>query len=410
VPFVHLQEGVRGRPRNLGLVDDPAKRLQTNRWLVVALGIALLAAIVAAVAYASVAAEKPPARPRERRRRPLVLGALAVTVVAGALVGGAYAYDASRDGVVGRGFRIGPVEVGGLTPPEATQRLLHAYRRLERPLVVESDVGPFWLDPGRANVVVHVDEAVSRALARTRRSSFLARTLRDVTAWPDAASITPRISFDRREVERFATRVEEAVERRPRGARVIPRAGGLVVANARPGLEVDRLALKRAIERALVNVAAPRRIGLRARRMWPKVTVADLARRVPAYITVDRSRFRLRLYERLKLTRSYPISVGQVGYETPSGLYRIQNKAVNPTWSVPYSPWTGSLAGAVIPPGPSNPLKARWLGIYGGAGIHGTDQTWSLGSAASHGCIRMAIPDVIDLYERVEVGTPVYIG
>ena len=102
--------------------------------------------------------------------------------------------------------------------------------------------------------------------------------------------------------------------------------------------------------------------------------------------------------------------MGAIGYDTPAGLYRIQNKAVNPTWSVPHSPWTGSLAGAVIPPGPSNPLKARWLGIYGGAGIHGTDQTWSLGSAASHGCIRMAIPDVIELYDRIDVGTPVYIG
>jgi lipoprotein-anchoring transpeptidase ErfK/SrfK len=386
------------------------KCLRKNRWLVVALGITLLAAIAAAVAYASVAAEKPPAQTRERSRRWLGLGTLVATVVAGALVGGAYAYDASRDGVVGRGFRIGHVAVGGLTPPEARHKLMLAYRNLQRPLVVQSDVGRFRLDPGRANVAVHVDEAVSRALVRSRRGWFLPRTLREVTAWPGAASVTPRVTFDRNEVDRFATRVEEAVERRPRGARVIPRAGGLVVAKARPGLEVDRLALKRAIERALTNLAAPRRIRLRARRIWPRVTVADLSRRAPDYITVDRSRFRLRLYERLKLTRTYAISVGQVGYETPSGLYRIQNKAVNPTWSVPHSPWTGSLAGAVIPPGPSNPLKARWLGIYGGAGIHGTDQTSSLGSAASHGCIRMSIPDVIDLYERVEVGTPVYIG
>jgi len=390
-------------------VDDRVKP-RTNRWLVVALGIALLAAVLAVVAYASAAPDEPPPRPRQRSRRWLAVGALVVTVVAGALVGGAYAYDASRDGVLPRGLRVGHVAVGGLTPQDARQRLARAYRPLQRPLVVQSDVGRFRLDPARAKVVVHFDEAVSRALVRSRGSWFLPRTLREVTAWPGGASIAPRVTFDRSEVERFATRVERTVERRPRAARVVPRASGLVVADPRPGLEVDRFALTRAIEGALVNVAAPRRIRLRARRSWPKVTVADLARHVPAYITVDRARFRLHLYERLKLTRTYTISVGQVGYETPSGLYRIQNKAVNPTWSVPNSPWTGSLAGAVIPPGPSNPLKARWLGIYGGAGIHGTDQTWSLGSAASHGCIRMSIPDVIDLYERVEVGTPVYIG
>ena len=50
------------------------------------------------------------------------------------------------------------------------------------------------------------------------------------------------------------------------------------------------------------------------------------------------------------------------------------------------------------------------MGIYNGAGIHGTTDIASLGSAASHGCVRMSIPDVIDLYDRVDVGTPIYIG
>jgi lipoprotein-anchoring transpeptidase ErfK/SrfK len=77
---------------------------------------------------------------------------------------------------------------------------------------------------------------------------------------------------------------------------------------------------------------------------------------------------------------------------------------------VPNSAWAGSLAGRVIPPGPDDPLKARWIGITGGAGIHGTDQVGSLGSAASHGCIRMAIPDVIALYDRVPYGSKIYVA
>ena len=69
------------------------------------------------------------------------------------------------------------------------------------------------------------------------------------------------------------------------------------------------------------------------------------------------------------------------------------------------------LAGTVVPGGtPENPLKARWMGIFDGAGIHGTDDVASLGSAASHGCVRMAVPDVIELYDRVDIGTPIYIG
>jgi lipoprotein-anchoring transpeptidase ErfK/SrfK len=50
------------------------------------------------------------------------------------------------------------------------------------------------------------------------------------------------------------------------------------------------------------------------------------------------------------------------------------------------------------------------MGIYNGAGIHGTDATGSIGSAASHGCIRMLIPDVVELYDQVPVGAPVYIA
>lgn len=68
------------------------------------------------------------------------------------------------------------------------------------------------------------------------------------------------------------------------------------------------------------------------------------------------------------------------------------------------------LAGQTIPPGPANPIKARWMAIYEGAGIHGTEETASLGSAASHGCVRMAIADVEGLYDEVEVGTPIFIG
>jgi lipoprotein-anchoring transpeptidase ErfK/SrfK len=77
---------------------------------------------------------------------------------------------------------------------------------------------------------------------------------------------------------------------------------------------------------------------------------------------------------------------------------------------VPDSDWAGDLAGEVIPPDdPRNPIEARWMAIYNGAGIHGTTAINSLGTAASHGCVRMAIPDVIELYDQVPVASPVYI-
>ena len=88
----------------------------------------------------------------------------------------------------------------------------------------------------------------------------------------------------------------------------------------------------------------------------------------------------------------------------------MQNKAVNPAWHVPNSAWAGKLAGQTIPAGdPGNPIKARWLGIFDGAGIHGTDAVGSIGTAASHGCIRMRIPDAEWLFDHVSIGTPVFI-
>jgi lipoprotein-anchoring transpeptidase ErfK/SrfK len=164
------------------------------------------------------------------------------------------------------------------------------------------------------------------------------------------------------------------------------------------------------VEGALDSIGGGRSVRGRVRVVQPKVTTAELGEKYPTVVTVDRGGFTLRLFKNLKLAKTYKIAVGQVGLETPAGLYHVQNKAVDPAWHVPDSDWAGDLAGKVIPGGVAeNPLKARWLGIYDGAGIHGTDAISSLGTAASHGCIRMAIPDVEELYDDVPVQAPVYI-
>jgi lipoprotein-anchoring transpeptidase ErfK/SrfK len=105
----------------------------------------------------------------------------------------------------------------------------------------------------------------------------------------------------------------------------------------------------------------------------------------------------------------YRIAVGKAGLETAAGRYKIVDKQVDPVWHVPLSDWAGDLAGKTIPAGdPQNPLEARWMAFHDGQGIHGTAELDSLGTAASHGCIRMAVPDVKQLYAQVKVGTPVF--
>jgi hypothetical protein len=123
-----------------------------------------------------------------------------------------------------------------------------------------------------------------------------------------------------------------------------------------------------------------------------------MARSSPSTVTD----FELRLFKALRHVKTYGIAVGMAGLSTPAGLFSITEKQVNPAWHVPNAAWAGSLAGQVIPGGaPNNPLKARWLGITDGVGIHGTAEDWSIGSRASHGCIRMHVRDVIALYPRV---------
>ena len=110
--------------------------------------------------------------------------------------------------------------------------------------------------------------------------------------------------------------------------------------------------------------------------------------------------------------RVYTVAVGRAGYETPIGMYAIIAKAKDPAWKMPDSPWVPEEdRGKIIPGGdPANPLKVAFLDLgFEGVGIHGTADLASLGTEASHGCIRMAPDDVRDLYKRVGVGCPVLI-
>jgi hypothetical protein len=266
------------------------------------------------------------------------------------------------------------------------------------------------MSAGAAKVEVETEALVARALALSRRSWFLPRALRELTGGEARANLGPHVGYSRTEIEGAIRELQRRIDRRAMNARLVPSFDHLSVTKSRPGVAVAVGPLRQEIEWALVSPRAARLVEVPLLRLRPRVTVAGLRRRHPSFITIDRAAFRLRVYSHLKFVRSYPIAVGQLGLQTPAGLYHIQSKVVNPSWLVPFSSWTGSLAGALIPPGPDDPLKARWLGIFNGAGIHGTDETWSIGHAVSHGCVRMTIPDVIDLYDRVSVDTSVYIG
>src|SRR5438552_4231411 len=105
---------------------------------------------------------------------------------------------------------------------------------------------------------------------------------------------------------------------------------------------------------------------------------------------------KLALIENDRVVRIYGVAVGADESPTPVGTFTIINRIANPTY---YRP------GKVIPPGGSNPLGTRWIGLsIKGFGIHGTDTPSSIGFPRSHGCIRMRNTDVEELFDRLQPG------
>lgn len=337
-----------------------------------------------------------------------VIIAAALLVV---VVGAAYAYDSSQKDKIAEGVTIGGVDVGGLDEAEAAakvQRKLLA--PLKHSLKVSFDGETWKLSGEQLKLRADIDAAVEEAVEDSQEGGLPGRLVRYVSGGEVDESITPEVAYSVPAVNRFVRRVAEEINREPENADVEPSGDSLEVVAGEPGRKLRDNLLEQDLKAAVLNANAPHVIKARVHSIAPEVSKGEVAAQYPSYLTLDRSSFTLRLWKHLKLAKTYTVAVGMEGLETPEGLYEIQEKEENPVWNVPESDWAGSLAGQTIPPGPSNPIKARWMGIYEGAGIHGTEETYSLGSAASHGCVRMAIPDVEELYDQVEVGTPIFIG
>jgi lipoprotein-anchoring transpeptidase ErfK/SrfK len=333
----------------------------------------------------------------------IALGVLLVGAV------GVFAYDSTRDDQIAEGVTIGGVDVGGLSADEARDKVqARVATQIEQPIVVRYKGTRFTLSAADAKVQADVGGMVDDALAASREGNVVTRAYRDLTGGEEDVEVDASATYSRPAAIGLVKRVAGKLNREPQDATLdFP---SLDAVEEKDGIEVKQGQLNRLVASALVSPAG-RKVTAPVKTTKPKVTRDELAKEYPTVLVADRSNFQLRVYKDLKLSKTYTVAFGAVGFDTPSGLYHIQNKQVDPVWSVPNSDWAGDLAGTVVPGGTAeNPLKARWMGIFDGAGIHGTDDVASLGSAASHGCIRMSIPDVIDVYDRVDVGDPIYIG
>jgi lipoprotein-anchoring transpeptidase ErfK/SrfK len=343
------------------------------------------------------------------RHRSFILVAVLLLLLVGGAVA-AYAYDSARKDRIAEGVTVAGTDVGGMTTAQAQRVLVRDLKEpLEQPVAVVYKGKRFKLSAEDAGVTADIGGMVDEAIAESREGNIISRVTRDLTGGEEPVQVSARVSYSEQAVRKLVRRVKRKLDQPARDAEVsFP---SLESVKEQTGIRVKGKVLRQRIAQALTVPGVARRVKATVATIQPKVTQAELADKYPIVLVADRNAFQLRLYKDLQLATQYTVAVGALGFDTPAGLYHIQNKAVDPPWSVPDSDWAGDLAGTVVPGGvPENPLKARWLGIYDGAGIHGTDQTYSLGSAASHGCIRMAIPDVIELYDQVPVGAPIYIA
>jgi lipoprotein-anchoring transpeptidase ErfK/SrfK len=330
--------------------------------------------------------------------RPLLLSSCACAIAFAATPAGAMPPLPSER--IAAGVSAAGVDLSGLTSDEAVQRLAGLSDRLQNgSVLVEAADMQFKLKTADADVVFDSVLTAKRALYAGR----------DAQGAP--VDIPLAVTHSQRTVQAFTGRIDKRLGRAARDSRTIITLRRVRVTHSRPGRDIDGAGLAKRIGAALDDPRIERVFRVKLRKVKPNVTAGAARRAVSTVITIDQSAFKLRLFKQLKVVRTYGVAVGQPAYPTPNGHFNIQSKQIDPVWSVPNSPWAGELAGTTVDGGSAaNPLKARWMGIANGVGVHGTGEDYSIGQRASHGCIRMHVADVKALYGRVPVGTPVLIA
>ena len=293
-------------------------------------------------------------------------------------------------GAIAAGVTIGGVPLGDLSRAAARAevlRLLVAPKR--EPVAVRAFGRTFRISPARAGYVAEVDRALDQAM-RVGRVQPLAQV-----------DLPLRERVEHARISRILRWYERRFARQPRDASLSFRGARPIVGKAVIGIRLRMRPAVTAVAGAILR--RDRAIySLPVRRVPPERTSIGFV------VVIDRGAFKLRLYRGERLTRRMAVAVGLPEYPTPPGLFDIVDMERNPTWYPPDSRWADGLG--PVEPGAGNPLGTRWMGISAPAiGIHGTPQPETLGTRASHGCIRLSIRDAEWLYNWVRIGTPVKI-
>jgi lipoprotein-anchoring transpeptidase ErfK/SrfK len=285
--------------------------------------------------------------------------------------------------LIPEGVTIAGVAVGGMTAEEAAAAVYALWRQ---PLVLTFRKQLRTPSPAGVGASTDISGAVTRALAAA-----------------PFESVTLPVVWNGTTLRSYVARIARTLFHPATNSRVSLRDLRPYVTRARLGHRVRQRASRILIRQTM---AAHERgpIAVPSRPVYPRITRSNFG----PVIVIRRGSHRLYLYNGMSYWTSFGVATGMPQYPTPIGRFHIVSKVRWPWWYPPAASWA---AGASpVPPGMNNPLGTRWMGLsIGGVGIHGTPSAWSIGYSASHGCIRMRIPEAEWLFERVRIGTTVFI-
>jgi lipoprotein-anchoring transpeptidase ErfK/SrfK len=316
--------------------------------------------------------------------------------------GAAVGFDRASTLQLFPGTRIGGVRVGSTTVAEAASivkaRLLPP---LHRPIELRAPHLAIAVDAWKLGMRVDVDDAVRRTLSDQRSTPFLSRVWRRV--WGEDRNIAVEPTLNRASLHAVVADIAKRVNRQVRDARVEVRGDELKLFPDQIGRDMNVAGAERHIVRALG--LGKTNIGLPVQVTQPQIPTSAFKKAILVR-TISNT---LTFYADGKIKKRYAVATGTGGYPTPHGQFQITLKRMHPSWVNPHAPWSAGMP-EYIPPGPNNPLGTRAMNLSAsGIRIHGTPDDGSIGSNASHGCIRMHIHDAEELFEMVDVGTPVVI-
>ena len=309
---------------------------------------------------------------------------LLVTIVLAAVASGAAAPSAQQGGVVPRGVKVGGLRLGGMPVEQARAALSWSYNRPVRFVFY----GHRWrIRPEKLGASVDVEKSIGRALKASPGENVpLAVSINGARLKQYTKGLDHWLSIPAQDATATLT------------SKLTP-----AIHAGKPGLAIHKRTTTKEIAAALQLAARPL-LRPAAETVAPKVTPNAFG----PVVVIYRGSNSMHVYNGTHPWRVLSVATGQSIYPTPVGNWHVVDMQRNPWWRPPDSTWAKGLK--PIPPGPGNPLGTRWMGLdAAGVGMHGTPDDASIGYSASHGCIRMHIPDAEWLFNHVHIGTPVFI-